>query len=346
MVAFNARRLVCSEISVITSVTFPIFWAALPNLVTFSEVLSVWATASRVISLAFSEFPAISFTVTVISSVAEATVLTFVAACSMVAAIEFMLALISSAAVATVFDLDDRSPVPSVICLETPKSSFDLTLTPSALTVICRIIFSSFSMKTLNHLASLPTSSSLISSRRIVRSPSPCAMSFSRSETWVMGRITNMTIRRPTVNNMITPQTIPARVTISAVFFWTSSRAWSIPEMAVFAAALFCLPTKERRSLIWSRTFSFSSPNTLVILRELFRSNSEKRFSISFIWLSTAVLLTHSSTFPRSLPSNDIGLSMVNTESSLADAEMTRWYFFFSVPFSIYAMIFGFFLSR
>ena len=54
MVALSASKLVCSEISVMVSVTFPICLAAIPSSSTFSDAEFASLTATFVISCAFS----------------------------------------------------------------------------------------------------------------------------------------------------------------------------------------------------------------------------------------------------------------------------------------------------
>ncbi len=120
MVALSASRLVCSEISVMVSVTLPILPAASPSCCIMVVALPAWVTASEETPLAFSAFSAISLIVELICSAAVATILALVADSSMAAATLLRLALISSAAVAT---LVERCEVSSALESSSPEIS-------------------------------------------------------------------------------------------------------------------------------------------------------------------------------------------------------------------------------
>ena len=112
MVAFRASRLVCSEISVMTSVTLLISRADTPSSSIFSEALCDCETAFPVIVRAFSVSCAIWRMVVLISSAEPETALTLPAACSLASATSRMVALICSEAAETERDRPSVCSVP------------------------------------------------------------------------------------------------------------------------------------------------------------------------------------------------------------------------------------------
>jgi len=96
MVAFNASKLVCCAIDVITLMTWPISFEDSPNLDTVAVVLSATRTAEVAILAASLAFLAISLMLAPISSAPVATVCRFWLTCSAAEETTFACAEVSS----------------------------------------------------------------------------------------------------------------------------------------------------------------------------------------------------------------------------------------------------------
>ncbi len=107
-----------------------------------------------------------------------------------------MLELISSAAVATVSALPEVCSEAEDICCEIAESSVEEEDSDSAFPAISSIIPWSFSINILKYFASSPISSRLLTSRRLVRSPSPCAISLRLSASFDIGFVVRTAKRK------------------------------------------------------------------------------------------------------------------------------------------------------
>ena len=114
-----------------------------------------------------------------ISSEALATILILVVDSSMAAATLFMLVLISSAATETALPFSDTLRMPCVISSEMADSSVEEEERVSTPPAMSLMRFCSLSIKVLNQAAKSPNSSLAPSFRRLVKSPSPLAISLS-----------------------------------------------------------------------------------------------------------------------------------------------------------------------
>ncbi len=123
MVALSASRLVCAEMLLMVSVTWPISWAAWPSFCICSVMVCAWTVAFSLMARARAVLAAMSPTVALICSVALATEDRLPVDCSMPAAIDEVLALASSAAAATVCARSDIEAVPDAVSFEMAESS-------------------------------------------------------------------------------------------------------------------------------------------------------------------------------------------------------------------------------
>ncbi len=137
MVAFNARRLVCSEISAMVSVTLLISNAALPRSSTLAETCSAFVTAWAVVSLPLAVLLAISLIVADISSTADTIDCILAVVCSVAAATLFILVDISSDAAATLLVRSDVCPALAETCSETVDRSLEDVFKVSTPSLIC-----------------------------------------------------------------------------------------------------------------------------------------------------------------------------------------------------------------
>jgi len=141
MVAFNARRLVCSEISFIVSVTLPIASAATPSSSTLSTAAFACSTAFIVISLAFPVLIVISLMVVVISSAAAAIIFALPEASAIALEALSILVFISPAATATLLVFSATWAVPSAISPDTfnnvDDAFFSVLTSPTISFIVC-----------------------------------------------------------------------------------------------------------------------------------------------------------------------------------------------------------------
>src|SRR3989339_869271 len=171
MVAFKARRLVCSEMSVMVSVTLPMAWATFPRRTICSPADLDWFTALSVMVFAVSVFFAISLMVAVISSTAVTTEWVFSVEDSIFFETLPMLALISFAARDTVSALSALRAAVSETWSESPVRSPAEALSWSipvliSITMLRKLLLMVFMLLTI-----MPSSSLLLMSRRCLKSP-------------------------------------------------------------------------------------------------------------------------------------------------------------------------------
>ena len=282
MVAFNAKRFVCSDISAITCVTLLISLVALPNLSIFVEASWVFKTALVVTFLPWSEFSAIWVMEPFNCSAAEETILIFVVACSTAAATEFMFKLMPSAAWFRFLAFPVISSALFAILEESVDRFREEELTIITFDFISTIMDSSFSINELNQMESSPISSLDIISSRFVRSPSPLAISFKLFPISFTGFTTIVWIKIKIPAPKITMDNTPIMMRIVRIFFAgaiSSSRstpsasihfvdltgakltiisfpAWMYSINPVFFAMIFL--TKSREAISKERIFFLS----------------------------------------------------------------------------------------
>ncbi len=173
IVAFRAKRLVCSAMSWMTSMTLPISLAAAPNSAIWALPSPARPAAVPATLAACSALRATSVMLEVSCSTAEDTTRTLADICSVEAATLFMLVDISSAAAATLFDWLVVSSAPLASCVAVAESSVEEFTSMEAPSPILWMMSCSFPTKILNHFPSSPISSLPDTASRLVRSPSP-----------------------------------------------------------------------------------------------------------------------------------------------------------------------------